>query len=86
MSTPASGQSTAEDFRRFLYDVRPRVATLFESLAVPKEEAGWWLSQVLIRLVFRWDQIRRRERWLLDTLKREIEKGREGSSKATPRP
>jgi len=57
-------------FDEFLEGVRPRLKRLLSNWRIPPDDAEDLLQDVLIALVFRWNQIRDPESWLAGTLRR----------------
>lgn len=72
---------TNDDLQRLLDRLRPRIARLFDRHGVTVEEAESRVADALVRLSYRWDLIRDRERWLLATLEKDLEMHPEESSK-----
>jgi RNA polymerase sigma factor (sigma-70 family) len=67
----AEQPSVARDpFEAFLETARPRLRRLLAHFRIPVEDAEDLLQEILLALVFRWDQVRDPESWLLGTAKR----------------
>jgi hypothetical protein len=81
MNMSSSGEPTRDDLRRLLDRLQPRIARLFERHGVSTQEAEWRTAEALIRLSYRWDRVRDRERWLLDALRKDLAARPEESSK-----
>ncbi len=77
----SSGEPTRDDLRRLLDGLQPRIASLLERHGVSELEAETRVREALTRLAYRWDQIRDRERWLLDVLRKDLAARPEKSSK-----
>ncbi len=72
---------TQDDLQRLLDRLRPRIARLFDRHGVSLEEAESRVEETLVRLSYRWEMVRDRERWLLAKLKKDLEMRPEESSK-----
>ncbi len=81
MNMSSSGEPTRDDLRRLLDRLQPRIARLFERHGVSTLEAERRTAEALIRLSYRWDRVRDRERWLLDALRKDLAARPEESSK-----
>lgn len=57
-------------FDEFLEGARPRLKRLLSSWRIPPDDAEDLLQDALIALVFRWNQIRDPESWLVGTTRR----------------
>jgi hypothetical protein len=75
----SSGEPTRDDLRRLLDRLQPRIARLFDRHGVSPLEAELRVMETLIRLSYRWERIRDRERWLLDTLRKDLARTEESS-------
>lgn len=65
---PPERRPSREEIDRLLKSAGPRIERLFHSHGIPAEEAERQIGEALTLLVFRWDQIRNPEWWLLDRL------------------
>jgi hypothetical protein len=72
MNMSSSDEPTRDDLRRLLDRLQPRIARLFERHGVSTQEAERRTAEALIRLSYRWDRVRDRERWLLDALRKDL--------------
>jgi hypothetical protein len=81
MNISSSGEPTRDDLKRLLDRLQPRIARLFERHGVSTLEAELRVSETLIRLSYRWERVRDRERWLLDALRKDLAACPEESSK-----
>ncbi len=77
----SSSEPTQDDLQRLLDRLRPRIARLFDRHGVSVEEAESRVADALVRLLYRWELVRDRERWLLAKLKKDLETRPEESSK-----
>jgi hypothetical protein len=81
MNMSSSGEPTRDDLRRLLDRLQPRIARLLERHEVSELEAERRVREALIRLSYRWERVRDRERWLLDALRKDLAVHPEESSK-----
>jgi hypothetical protein len=81
MNMSSSGEPTRDDLRRLLDRLQPRIARLLERHGVSDLEAERRVREALIRLSYRWERVRDRERWLLDALRKDLTARPEESSK-----
>ncbi len=63
---------TQDDLQRLFNRLRPRIARLFDRHGVSTDEAELRVTKALVWLSYRWDWVRRRERWLLAALKKDL--------------
>jgi hypothetical protein len=77
----SSGEPKRDDLRRLLDGLQPRIASLLERHGVSELEAERRIREALTRLSYRWEQVRDRERWLLDLLRKDLAASPEESSK-----
>lgn len=65
---PASDKPTMEEVDRLVARLEPEISRRFRERGVSPEEAAERLDSALVELVFRWNRVGDRERWLLGKL------------------
>jgi len=81
MNMPSSGKPTQDDLQRLAVRLQPKILRLFQRHEVSRETAELLLTAALTRLLYRWDRVRDRERWLLSALRKGLAASREAISK-----
>ena len=77
----SSGEPTQDELQRLAVRLKPKVLRLLQRYDVSGEEAELLLTAATIRLLYRWDRVRDRERWLLTALRKGLAASREAISK-----
>jgi hypothetical protein len=78
---PSSIAPSLEDLDRLMARLRPTLAEILREWEVPEVEAEELVSEVLIRLSYRWSRIPDPERWLLAAVEKEAQRRSERTRK-----
>ena len=71
---PISDYPTTEEIQLLVKKLRHRIVNRFLAQGVSETEAAARLKAALVELVYRWNRVGDRERWLLQALDREAPK------------
>jgi hypothetical protein len=78
---PPSVVPSPEDLDRLLARLRPTVVEILREWEIPELEAETLVSELLVRLSYRWSRIPDPEQWLLTALEKEARNRSERSRK-----
>ncbi len=78
---PPSVAPRPEDLDRLLAKLRPSVLEILQEWEIPEGDAEKLVSELLVRLSYRWRRIPDPERWLLTALVKEARNHSERSRK-----
>ncbi|HEV7506998.1 MAG TPA: hypothetical protein VGS07_19060 [Thermoanaerobaculia bacterium] len=78
---PPSVAPSPEDLDRLLARLRPSVVEILREWEIPEGEAEKLVSELLVRLSYRWSRIPNPEQWLLTALEKEARNHSERSRK-----
>lgn len=80
---PPSVAPSPEELDRLLARLRPSVVEILQVWEIPEGEAEELVSEVLVRLSYRWSRIPDPEHWVLTTLAKEA-RNHSGRSRKEP--
>lgn len=70
----SSDRPTDQDLADLLARLRPKIIQRLQLQGVPVEEGERILGEVLTGVAYRWDRLRDREQWVLESLEKEIQR------------
>lgn len=67
---PETGRASKPPLDELLREIRPKLYRLVRSFGIPEEDSEDLIQNTLLALVFRWDQVRNPDAWVVGTVKK----------------